>query len=101
MAYSEDLCIRLDNKVSAGMSRRLAAAHFAVSWSSAVRFAKRFLGNRECCGHIPSSAPSPSDPYGADFLCWLEETPDITLWELSDRLREIHRVRAPQSTIDN
>ncbi len=55
MAYSEDLCIRLVNKVSAVMSRRLAAAHFAVSWSSAVRFANRFeeTGSVAVTSHPP------------------------------------------------
>ena len=41
------------------------------------------------------------DPWGADILGWIEETPDMTLHELSVRLQEVHGVRAPQSTIDD
>ena len=41
MAYSEDLRIRLVRKVASGMSRRQAAAHFEVSPSTAVRYARR------------------------------------------------------------
>ena len=41
------------------------------------------------------------DPYGDDILGWIEETPDMTLDELSARLRDIHQARAPKSTIDD
>ena len=42
MAYSEDFGMRLVRKVASGMSRRQASAHFEVSPSSAVRFARRY-----------------------------------------------------------
>jgi transposase len=41
------------------------------------------------------------DPYGDDILGWIEETPDMTLDELSARLHEVHQARAPKSTIDD
>ena len=101
MAASEDLRIRLVRKVASGMSRRQAAALYEVSASSAVRFVKRY----EEEGTV-SVRPQPPrkrrlDPYGEDILRWIEETPDLTLQELSQRLRDVHDVAAPTSTIDN
>ena len=101
MAYSEDLRIRLVRKVASGMSRRQAAAHFDVSPSSAVRFARRYEdeGTVAVKPHPPQKRRL--DPYGADILGWIEATPDMTLQELSERLQEVHEVRAPKSTIDD
>ena len=42
MTISQDLRIRLVEKVAAGMSRRKAAVHFEVSASSAIRFARQY-----------------------------------------------------------
>lgn len=101
MAYSEDLRIRLVRKVASGMSRRQAAVHFDVSPSSAVRFARRYEdeGTVAVTPHPPRKRRL--DPYGADILGWIEATPDMTLQELSERLQDVHGVRAPKSTIDD
>ena len=42
MTISQDLRIRLVEKVAGGMSRRRAAAHYDVSASSAIRFTKQY-----------------------------------------------------------
>jgi len=42
MTMSQDLRIRLVNKVASGKSCRRAAAHFEVSASSAIRFNKQY-----------------------------------------------------------
>ena len=101
MAYSEDLRIRLVRKVASGLSRRGAAAYFEVSPSSAVRFVQRY----ETEGTVAIKPHPPRqrrlDPYGEAILGWIEETPDLTLHELSARLHEVHQVRAPKSTIDD
>ena len=101
MAISGDLRIRLVRKVAAGMSRRQAAAHFGVSAASAVRFARRY----EDEGTVAIKPRPPRkrrlDPYGEDILRWIEERPDLTLQELSERLHEVHEVAAPLSTIDD
>jgi len=101
MAISQDLRIRLVRKVAGGLSRRQAAAHFEVSPSSAIRFARRF----EAEGTVAVKPRPPLkrrlDPYGDDILGWIEETPDMTLQELSLRLWQVHEVRAPTSTIDD
>ncbi len=101
MAISADLRIRLVRKVASGMSRRQAAAHFDVSPSSAVRFVRRY----EDEGTVAVKPRPPQkrrlDRWGEDILGWIEETPDMTLHELSERLQEVHAVRAPHSTIDD
>ena len=101
MTISEDLRIRLVRKVASGMSRRQAAAHFDVSPSSAVRFARRYEDEGTVAVKPRRQQTRRLDPWGADILGWIEETPDMTLHELSVRLQEVHGVRAPQSTIDD
>jgi transposase len=101
MTISEDLRIRLVTKVLNGMSRRQAAAHFEVSPSSAVRFAKRYDEEGSVAAKPCLSRKRRLDDYGDDILCWIQEAPDITLAELTDRLQEVHNVRAPKSTLDD
>ncbi len=101
MTISQDLRIRLVEKVAGGMSRRQAAAHYDVSASSAIRFTKQY----EDEGSVALKTRGPHnrrlDPYGEDILSWIKQTPDMTLGELSERLHEVHAVRAPTSTIDD
>ena len=101
MAYSEDLRIRLVRKVASGMSRRQAVAHFEVSPSTAVRYARRYEDDGTVAVKARAKQTRRFDPYGDDILGWIEETPDMTLDELSARLRDIHQARAPKSTIDD
>jgi transposase len=100
MAISQDLRIRLVEKVSSGMSRRQAAAHFEVSVSSAIRFARRYRDEGTVAVKPPPPRKRRLDPYGGDILRWIAETPDITLQELSSRLEDRHAVRSPISTLD-
>ncbi len=101
MAISEDLRIRLVRKVVSGMSRRQAAAHFEVSASSAVRFARRYEDEGSVAVKQRPPRKRRLDPYGEDILRWIAATPDLTLQELSERLHEVHEVIAPLSTIDD
>ena len=101
MAASEDLRIRLVRKVASGMSRRQAAAHFEVSASSAVRYVKRYEEEGTVAVKPRPPRKRRLDPYGEDILCWIGETPDLTLQELSRRLHDVHDVVAPTSTIDD
>ncbi len=101
MAISQDLRIRVVKKVASGMSRRQAAAYFEVSPSSAVRFARRYEDEGTVAVKPRPARKRRLDPYGEDILGWIEETPDMTLQELSLRLRQVHEVRAPKSTIDD
>jgi len=101
MTISQDLRIRLVQKVAAGMSRRQAAEHFDVSPSSAIRFAQQYETEGSVAPKVRGPHKRRLDPYGDDVLSWIEETPDLTLQELSERLLTVHGMRAPKSTIDD
>ncbi len=101
MAISQDLRLRLVRKVASGVSRRQAAAHFEVSVSSAVRFAKQYEDEGTGALKPRSTYKRRLDPYGEDIVGWIEETPDMTLQELSERLHNVREIRAPKSTIDD
>ena len=87
---SEDLRIRVIRAVESGMSRNAAARRFGVSIASAVRWMAAYLqtgqtapksrGGDRRSGRIEAQA---------DLLMRaIEETPDITLAELRERLIE-------------
>ena len=87
---SEDLRIRLIRAVEGGLSRNAAARRFGVSIASAVRWMDEYL-------RTGRSAPKPRGGdrrsgwivSQADLLMRaIEETPDITLAELRERLIE-------------
>ncbi len=83
------------------MSRRQAAAHFEVSASSAVRLAKQYEDEGSVALKASSTYKRRLDPYCEDIVGWIEETPDMTLQELSERLHEVREILAPKSTIDD
>ena len=101
MTISPDLRIRLVRKVATGISRRKAATHFDVSVSSAIRFAHQFATEGSVAPKIRKRYKRRLDAYGDDILGWIEEEPDKTLQELSERLLEVHAIRASTSTIDD
>lgn len=101
MTISQDLRIRLVHKVVKGMSCRRAAAYFDVSPSSAIRFTHQYETEGSVALKIRGSHKRRLDPYGEDLLRWIEEAPDLTLQELSERLLSVHAIRAPKSTIDD
>jgi transposase len=85
---SEDLRIRVIRSVDGGMSRNAAARRFGVSIASAVRWMAAYLQTGQ-------TAPKPRGgdrrsgriEAQADLLMSvIEETPDITLAELRQRL---------------
>lgn len=87
---SEDLRVRVIRAVDGGMSRNAAARRFGVSIASAVRWMSAYLQTGQ-------TAPKPR---GGDrrsgrieaqsdlLMSAIEETPDITLAELRQRLIE-------------
>lgn len=101
MTISHDLRIRLVKKVASGVSCRQAAAHFDVSASSAIRFHKQYVTEGSVAPKKRAVQKRRLDPYGEAILCWLQETPDLTLQELSQRLSKVHAIDAPKSTIDH
>jgi transposase len=101
MTISQDLRMRLVEKVGSGFSRRQAAAHYDVSASSAVRFAQQFETEGSVALKQRGRHKRRLDPYGDDIVGWIRQTPDLTLDELSQRLLEVHSIGAPTSTIDD
>ena len=101
MTISQDLRIRLVKRVAKGMSCRQAAAHIEVSPSSAIRFTHQYETEGSVAFKVRGPYKRRLDPYGADLLNWIEEAPDMTLQELSERLSKVHTIRAPKSTIDD
>lgn len=85
---SEDLRIRVIQAILGGMSRRAAAVRFGVSVSSAIRWMRDYL----------EEGRSAAKPQGGDqrsgrieahhdlLMAAVDETPDITLAELRERL---------------
>jgi len=101
MTISQDLRVRLVKKVAAGMSRRQAAAHFDVSASSAIRFWHQYETEGSVALKVRGAHKRRLDPYGEALLSWIEEAPDLTLQELSERLSSVYAIDAPKSTIDD
>ncbi len=101
MTISQDLRLRIVNRVASGMSRRQAAAHYEVSASSAIRFSDQYEKEGSVAPKARKRYKRRLDPYGKDLLDWIKQTPDVTLGELSALLFEVHAIRAPTSTIDD
>jgi len=101
MTISQDLRIRLVQKVTKGMSCRRAAVHFEVSPSSAIRFTHQYKTEGSVAPKVRKPYKRRLDPYGDDLLNWIEEAPDMTLQEISERLLNVRSIDAPKSTIDD
>lgn len=87
---SADLRVRVIQAIEGGMSRNAAARHFGVSIASAVRWMDEYLRTGRTAP-LPRGGDRRSGRIEAqyDFLMTaIEETPDITLAELRDRLIE-------------
>jgi transposase len=85
---SEDLRIRVIRAVESGMSRNAAARRFGVSIASAVRWMDAYLRTgRTAAKPRGGDRRSGRIDAQADLLLGaIEETPDITLAELRERL---------------
>jgi transposase len=88
-AYSADLRVRVVDAIAAGASRRATARLFAVSVSSAIRWAHRW---RETGSVAPRPlggvSRSPLEAHDAWLLALIDSEPDLTLEEVRTRLRE-------------
>ncbi len=100
-SLSEDLRIRVIGAIESGMSRNAAARRFGVSVASAVRWMAAYLATGR-------TAPKPQGgdrrsgriEAQADLLMRaIEDTPDITLAELRERLIAEHGETFAISTI--
>jgi transposase len=88
-SLSEDLRIRIVKRRAAGKSAAEVAAHFSVS----VQTVWRVCRQHEEEGHVRPRQRggyrrSRLSPHDSALEAWIEETPDITLMELQERLAE-------------
>lgn len=101
MAHSQDIRVRVAAAVSQGQSRRSAARRFAVSASSAIRWAARAASRGEPTA-LKTGRPCGSGPLSAhlDFLiAAVEQSPDMTMPELAGRLLAEHGVAAHPASL--
>lgn len=101
MAHSGDLRVRVARAVSEGQSRRAAAQRFAVSASSAVRWAARAAEHGEPTAH-KTGRPAGKGPLSdhLDFLvAAVEEKPDLTMPELGEQLLAARGVAAHAASL--
>jgi transposase len=87
-SYSLDLRDRVVAAVGRGMSRRAAARHFAVSESSAVRWAGRSASEGSCAARRlgRKAGKGPLSDHLDFLIAQVEAVPDMTMPELADRL---------------
>jgi transposase len=99
-AYSADLRARVIKAASAGLSVRRAAAQFDVGVSTAIVWVRRFRQSGES-GARRQGKPRGSqlDPHRAYVLALVEETKDISLAEIVERLDAEHGVRVGLTTV--
>ena len=99
--YSDDLRERVVTAVAGGCSRRAAAARFAVSASSAIRWVEL----HEETGSVSRrprgrKSRSPLEPHASWLLELVEREPDLTLAEIVERLFQDVGVRTTDSSVD-
>lgn len=100
-SYSLDLRERVVAAVAKGMSRRAAARHFAVSESSAVRWAGRASREGSCAARRlgrPAGKGPLSDHLGF-LIAAVEAQPDLTMPELAARLLKQRGLRAAPASL--
>ena len=96
-SLSIDLRRRVVAAVEAGSSCRAAAARFGVGVSSAIRWVERARtrGSLEPDKRGGNRRSHRIDAHCELILGWVEETPDLTLMEIGDRLDAAASYRSP------
>jgi len=97
-SYSGDLRERVIEAVESGASRREAAAEFAVSVSSAVKWLQRWQESGSAGPKPRGGSVSPLEEHAAQILALVAEKPDLTLAETVTELRK-RRIRASRSAL--
>jgi len=99
-SLSADLRGRVIWAIEEGLSTREAARRFRIGIATAGRWYRRYRQTGETVAR-KQGQPSRSklDPHEAFILSLIEETPDITLSEIADRLAAGHGVRVVPSTV--
>jgi transposase len=87
-AYSHDLRVRVLDAVGAGLSRREAAARYRIGIATVIRWAAHAAVTGETKAKRQGRPRgSKLDAHEGFLLALIEETDDITLLEMQDRLR--------------
>jgi len=99
-AYGLDLRRRVVDAIDGGFSARAAADRFSVAPSTAINWHRQW---REVGSLDPGRQGKPSrsklDAYEAFILGLVEETPDIALHEIAERLASAFGVSVCKATV--
>jgi len=100
-SLSVDLHERVVGAVDAGMSRRAAAERFGVGVSSAIRWVQRVRDRGDLTpdkrgGNVRSHR---IDAHRSRILAMVEAEPDLTLFEIGERLDEACGYRPDPSVV--
>ncbi len=99
-SYSADLRGRVIRVISDGLSTRKAAKRFGIGISTAGAWYRRFCDTGEVAARKQGQPPgSKLDSHEAFILGLVEETRDISLTEIADRLLAERSVSAAPSTV--
>ena len=99
-AYGIDLRTRVVEAIESGLSHRQAGARFCVAVSTAGNWHRlwRRTGSARP-GKQGHPVGSKLDAYEAEILAMVEETKDIALYEIAERLVGEHGIHAAPSTV--
>lgn len=99
-SFGADLRWRVIALISDGLSTRKAAARFSIGVSTAGKWFRRYRDNGETTARKQGQPPgSKLDDHEAFILGLVEETPDISLGEIAERLLADRCVSAVPSTV--
>ncbi len=99
-SFSADLRGRVIAAISDGLSTRKAAARFAVGVSTAGQWFRRYRDNGETTARKQGQPPgSKLDKHEAFILGLVEESADISLAEIAERLGLERRVPVCPATV--
>lgn len=98
--FSADLRGRVIATISDGLSTRKAAARFGVGVSTAGTWFRRYRDNGETTARKQGQPPgSKLDKHEVFILGLVEETADISLAEIAERLELEHQVSVCPATV--
>ena len=99
-SFGADLRWRVIASISDGLSTRKAAARFSIGVSTAGKWFRRYRDNGETTARKQGQPPgSKLDDHEAFILGLVEETPDISLAEITEHLGLEHQVSVCPATV--
>ncbi len=98
--FSSDLRCRVIAAISEGLSTRKAAKRFGIGYSTAGEWYRRFRDNGETTARKQGQPPgSKLDAHEGFILGLVEETPDMALYEIAERLASGRQVSVCPATV--